>query len=312
MVTLKQLETLLWIVQAGSFQRAAARLNMTQSTVSKRIQELEREVGFTVFDRSSRSARLTEQGQQLLELGQSMVDIGTEIAQISNPKRLRRRPLRIGVTELVAMTWLPALVKHLRDDHPGLDIRTEVDLGRAIFNRLQQHGLDFAILPGAFHDRNVHSVQIDEVTNVWMSATGRLPEIQRLSNERRMPVTFISQGSQSGSGAWIEAWLRRKNFRFERSVACNSLLAIAGLIASGVGISYLPQSSFAPLVAAGRLHCIPSDPPLPSVPYTIMHHIDAPSEWVAPMVEAALRLSDFSGASRQSGLILNPVEPRSI
>lgn len=309
MVTLKQLETLIWIVQTGSFQRAAARLNMTQSTVSKRIQELEREVGFAVFDRSYRSARLTEQGSRLLELGQSMLDIGTEIAQISNSERLRRRPLRIGVTELVAMTWLPALVRHLRDAYPDLDIRTEVDLGRAIFTRLQQHGLDFAILPGAFHDRNVHSVQIDEVSNVWMSAAAVHPEVQRLGNHRRMPVTFISQGSQSGSGAWIEAWLRRHDFRFERSVACNSLLAIAGLITSGIGISYLPKASFAPLVAAGRLRSIPSDPPLPSVPHSIMHHVDAPSDWVAPMVEAALRLSDFSGTSRRSGLILAPANP---
>jgi DNA-binding transcriptional LysR family regulator len=45
MVTLKQLEALHWIAELGSFDRAAAQLGTTQSTVSKRIQQLETEFG---------------------------------------------------------------------------------------------------------------------------------------------------------------------------------------------------------------------------------------------------------------------------
>ena len=58
MITLRQLETLHWIAQLGTFERAAIKLNTTQSAISKRIQELEAASGLAVFDRSQRGAWL--------------------------------------------------------------------------------------------------------------------------------------------------------------------------------------------------------------------------------------------------------------
>lgn len=54
MITLRQLEALYWISHLGTFERAATRLNTTQSAISKRIQELELVVGLAVFDRNQR------------------------------------------------------------------------------------------------------------------------------------------------------------------------------------------------------------------------------------------------------------------
>jgi DNA-binding transcriptional LysR family regulator len=53
MITLRQLETLHWIAQLGTFERAALKLNTTQSAVSKRIQELEAASGLPVFDNAA-------------------------------------------------------------------------------------------------------------------------------------------------------------------------------------------------------------------------------------------------------------------
>ncbi|MDF3605779.1 LysR family transcriptional regulator [Paracoccus sp. DMF-8] len=53
--TLKQLETIYWIANLGTFERAALKLNTTQSAISKRIQELELAVGAELFDRSLRA-----------------------------------------------------------------------------------------------------------------------------------------------------------------------------------------------------------------------------------------------------------------
>src|SRR3546814_12631871 len=59
MITLKQLEAFNWIAKLGTFERAAAKLNTTQSAISKRIQELEASIGLPLLDRSHRGARLT-------------------------------------------------------------------------------------------------------------------------------------------------------------------------------------------------------------------------------------------------------------
>src|SRR3546814_19050122 len=67
MITLKQLEAFNWIAKLDTFERAAAKLNTTQSAISKRIQELEASIGLPWLDRSHRGARLTRHGEQLLD-----------------------------------------------------------------------------------------------------------------------------------------------------------------------------------------------------------------------------------------------------
>jgi len=63
MMTFKQLEAVFWIVKAGGFSQAAVRLHTSQAAVSKRVQELESSFDIQIFDRSGRSARLTERGE---------------------------------------------------------------------------------------------------------------------------------------------------------------------------------------------------------------------------------------------------------
>ena len=60
MITFKQIDALYWIAELGSFEAAANKLNMSQSAISKRIQELEDTFDVEIFDRSKRNARLTE------------------------------------------------------------------------------------------------------------------------------------------------------------------------------------------------------------------------------------------------------------
>ena len=66
-MNLRQIETFYWAAKLGSFSAAAERMNATQSTVSMRIQEIERDFGVALFDRSQRTVRLTPKGRRALE-----------------------------------------------------------------------------------------------------------------------------------------------------------------------------------------------------------------------------------------------------
>jgi DNA-binding transcriptional LysR family regulator len=63
-MNLRQVETFYWAAKLGSFSAAAERMNATQSTVSMRIQEIERDLGVALFDRVQRTARLTPKGRE--------------------------------------------------------------------------------------------------------------------------------------------------------------------------------------------------------------------------------------------------------
>src|SRR4051794_27021676 len=127
-ITFKQIEALHWIVKLGSFERAAAKLNTSQSTISKRVQELEASTGEVLFDRNQRSVRLTEKGEHLLALGREILALYERILDLKNEGERPAQRLRIGVTELSAITWLPRLVTELRQLFPTLIIEPEVHL----------------------------------------------------------------------------------------------------------------------------------------------------------------------------------------
>lgn len=67
-VTVKQMEALYWITNLGTFEKAALRLNTSQSAISKRVQELEGLTGITVFDRRSAGPGLPSKASIYLPL----------------------------------------------------------------------------------------------------------------------------------------------------------------------------------------------------------------------------------------------------
>ncbi len=73
MMTFKQLEALYWIGQLGGFAPAARKLHTTQSAISKRVHELEQIFDTALFDRSQRSARLTEKGEEMFMLARKLL-----------------------------------------------------------------------------------------------------------------------------------------------------------------------------------------------------------------------------------------------
>ncbi|RYH17348.1 MAG: LysR family transcriptional regulator, partial [Alcaligenaceae bacterium] len=72
-MTLKQIEAFYWAAALGNFAMAAARLHITQSSLSKRIAELESELDQTLFDRSHKHSALTLAGERLLPRCRTML-----------------------------------------------------------------------------------------------------------------------------------------------------------------------------------------------------------------------------------------------
>ena len=99
-MTLKQLEAFYWAASAASFLVAAGRLHVSQSTLSKRISDLEGQLGMPLFDRSGHRAALTEAGQQLLPLARRMLGLADEMRTLTTEGGALRGHCRFGVGEI--------------------------------------------------------------------------------------------------------------------------------------------------------------------------------------------------------------------
>lgn len=119
----KQLEYALTLAQTRNFSQAAAKLNMSQPTLSKQIRALEEELGVQLFDRSSVPLTLTGAGECFIQEVRDMLQKENRLRSLmSNFKDGNRGRLVIGISPFRCSYLIPGIVRKLRDEFPGLQI----------------------------------------------------------------------------------------------------------------------------------------------------------------------------------------------
>src|SRR5437588_1828847 len=168
--TLKQLEAFYWAARVGNFQSAASRLRTTQPAISIRIRELERVLGVELFDRSTRTARLTPKGRQLLDYADRMLRLTAELQDKVGDKRVLRGIVRLGVVDAVALTWLPDLIFRLNDAYEGIAIELVVDATLSLRKQLRQRAIDLAVKVGPAFSAEIVAQALGSLQLAWIGS----------------------------------------------------------------------------------------------------------------------------------------------
>ena len=125
-----KIRVLLTALRAGSFRKAAAELNCTQSAVTQAMNSLEDELGCKILQRSHNGIRLTPAGEELLPL---VIEADASLTRLAERARQvsagTAAPLRIGAFSSIASTWLPKVLQEYHALYPQttFDIRVGTD-----------------------------------------------------------------------------------------------------------------------------------------------------------------------------------------
>ena len=168
--TLKQLESFVWVAKLGSFRGTAERLNTTQHNISVRNTQLEASLGVRLFHRDSGSVALTPIGHSLLSHAEKVLQASEEFSQQSIRSDQQIGILRLGVTELIAQTWLRAYLLALRQVFPNIDVELKVDLTVNLREELVSRALDLCLLNGPISNFNITNVQLGSVPYLWVAS----------------------------------------------------------------------------------------------------------------------------------------------
>ncbi len=297
-MTLKQLEAFYWAASAASFGVAADRLHVSQSTLSKRIAELEVQLRKPLFDRSGHRASLTEAGAQLLPMVRRMLGLAEEMHTLMGEDGGGvRGHCRFGVGELAALTWLPDLVAHAREAYPALVLEPCVDLGAALERRLENGELDFAVVAGFSQRSGIASEAIAQVGFSWAAAPGLVGRQRSVTMALLQRTALITMPPAAGPTRMLEHWLAVNNLDAGRRLTCNNLAAIASLIAAGVGIGLFPNGWLKQMADRDAVVQLQSRPALPALEYTFQWRRDDSRPMLARMREAVVQTVDFSKPS---------------
>lgn len=312
-LSIGQLEALFWVVELGTFSRAADRLNTTQSTISKRIQELEYSTGLTLFDRSQRGSQVTKEGEILHEHAREMMELRDRVMSIRNGGHHFARKFRLGVTELTALTWMPRFATLLRQQYPEVTVEPSVDMSRSLYESLMEGRLDVIIVPEVVVDKDIHVYRLAEVENAWMTSPDFVPGLPNLELRDICNYPVITQGSRSGAGLFFIRWLKTRGLILENTLHADSMMAAVALAVAGFGIAYLPRDCFRPLVNSGKLVEVVSNPPLSPTSYSMVVRRDLPSAFYDDIARLAvdacdftIQYQDYSGTGADIGLAGQP------
>ncbi|WP_444951180.1 LysR family transcriptional regulator [Micromonospora ureilytica] len=145
-VELRHLTTMAAVADEGTFGRAAARLGYTQSTVSQQVAALEKAVGGAVFDRPGgpKPVRITPLGTVVLAHGRDLLAKAQAMAAAVDRFKAGDGRVDIGTFQSVSNVILPLVIRRLRDEHPGCDIR----LFEEETDQPQVHELDLMFFDG--------------------------------------------------------------------------------------------------------------------------------------------------------------------
>ena len=162
----KNLETFLAVAKTGNLTEAAVTMNLTQPTLTKRLQQLEEIYDGALFERLPRGVKLTVVGEKLLQYAQRIHDEYLQSHEAVRSLQSSHFPvLRVGAGPLFQFRYLaPALAK-LRQNFPKTQLTIEGGVNSDLLPRLRENRLD--IVFGSFDETEVSNLVVfQDITRV--------------------------------------------------------------------------------------------------------------------------------------------------
>ncbi len=218
-VQLDLLRAFFAIAELGSLNRAAERLRVSQSTLTRQMQTLEREVGGQLLERSASGVALTPTGRALLDGAQpALAKFDTVLADVRKLARGQSTSLRIGYLMSAAPEYLHPALTQLRREHPEIKVKLlDLSPGEQIA-ALRAGTVDLALLghAGVFVQREFYVRRL-----ATLPVLVALPEAHPLAARKKIPLASLrgeafigaAETDMPGNNRWIAQLCRRAGFK---------------------------------------------------------------------------------------------------
>lgn len=238
---IRELKTLIAVAQEGTFAAAGHRIGLTQAAVSAQMQRLEAEMGFALFDREGRTARLNATGQQILVQAQEVVRLYNNLSSTAADTTSTVR-VNIGAIASVQRSLLPDALARFHVECPGCRTRVIPGLSMELVNLVDAGEIDIAAIirpPFSFQSDLRWTTLAQEPFRLIVPRGVKGKDWAELLAEQ----PFIRYDRASFGGRQVDRFLRRMHFTVREVCELDELEAIVRLVENGVGVAIVPQTA---------------------------------------------------------------------
>jgi DNA-binding transcriptional LysR family regulator len=240
MANLNSLMIFAKVVEAGSFSQAAVKLAMPLSTVSRKVAELEDQLGVRLLERSTRKLRLTDVGSEILEQAWRTVDVSESIDSIASNRIAEvKGTLRLSAPPSISESLLAPLVGAFQASYP------EVRVSIMVTDRHVDHiaeGIDLVFRVGELKDSSLIARPILRYRHLLVAS----PEYLASAKSPKIPADLLdhrlfafSFWSQENSWTFVKGD-REESVFFQPFLSMNDYAGLAAALIAGGGIGDMP------------------------------------------------------------------------
>ncbi len=257
-MTLTELRYIVALDRERHFGRAAERCFVSQPTLSVALRKFEEQLGITVFERQRGQVKPTPTGQRIIEQARKVLVESEMLAAIaSEGKDELKGRLRVGAIYTVAPYLLPPLIPALKQIAPQMPLVIEENYTSELDLQLRRNELDVIIIAEPFSGNGINTWALyDEAFVVAMPAQHPWEERSSIAPDALADENLLLLGpGHCFRNQVIESCPNCAQISDEADepMAGSSLETIRHMVASGLGVTVLPQSSLGAELGYGDL-----------------------------------------------------------
>ena len=290
-IGLEDLQTFLAVADAGSFSRAAERLNLSQPSISNRVRRLEEKLHLRLLDRTTRRVELTEPGRRLyVQACEALGGLRTLLREFDAETASRAREISVAATMMVATVALPPVLRRFQEAHPSLAVRLhDVTPGEAL-DQVADGRCDLAVMAQVGPRPNLRfEPLISDRCVVVTPLNHRLLGYEAAPLAEVLESPLLSPDGHVGLRRAISTEAEKRGLTLRLSPEARdvqNVMTLLAMAAAGLGVCIHPRSLIPPELA-------PTIGVVPLADCEIVRTFGIVTAEGRPLSPAACRFADF-------------------
>ncbi len=242
---IKNINTFIRAAELKSFTKVAQESNYAQSTVTAQIQQLERELGYPLFDRIGKTVSLTCLGEEFLKYAHSISEQLSKACSLNKEKSEIKGILRIGVIESLLFANLKNIIPKFRNTFKNVNVQIKMGQTTELIEMLKQNKLDLIYISADKNTDNELSCEyIKEEHLVFISSpTHPLSNVSDISAEDLFKYDFAVTEQTGVCYGRLKALASENGSILRTIVEVDNTTVVSEIVEEGLGIGFLPEYS---------------------------------------------------------------------
>lgn len=249
MISLKQIHYALAVERSLHFKKAAESCSVSQSALSTALSEMEKQLGFQLFERNNKQVLVTPLGREALHKAQQIKLLMDDLEKLAEAQgKPLNSPLSLGIIPTICPFLLPVVLPPLHQAYPGLQLHISEEQTLVLLDQVRNGDLDAAVIALPFQCDGLLTFTFWAEDFYWVThRDDDLAQKPQLSNEELDPqrLMLLKEGHCLKDHAL--AACRLSDISSDH-LSATSLNTLVQLVANGLGTTLVPEMALSQLV----------------------------------------------------------------